>query len=247
MSAIEPLLPPELGLDGDAPFDIDELTDQLVHFVEVGGSTLDDLVAEMLAAGEEPEPDVELDIQPARREIRWRPTDDAGAEWCMALAAQALAEKVAAQARFDGMVAKLQRARARNVVRPDATLTVMAALLERYAIDERIRTDGKRKTVVLPSGDVKTTRGTVPKYELIDDEAFEVWAANSLTAEQYEACVKTTVAPKMDPLKLITSVEPADEDEAWSPTARVLLDGEPVAGIQAVLPTTTATIKPDIT
>jgi len=102
---------------------------------------------------------------------RWKPTDDASADWAM----RKLAETVfAARPVVDQAKAWRERIdewERRELATLRRRIEFFQDLLEAYGLEERARTKGNRKTVNLPAGSI-STRGSEDERLVVDRAAF---------------------------------------------------------------------------
>lgn len=113
-------------------------------------------------------------LEPERAE-RWQITGTETAAWAMGKVAAAhadLDELKRQAAEWKQRVDEWLEHESAPLVR---RIEFFSGHLERYALDVR-EADPKKKSLVLPSGVVKT-RVSNPRVEVVDDEAFVEWAA----------------------------------------------------------------------
>lgn len=168
---------------------------------------------------------------------RWTISSLSDAEWAMGRMAEAqghLAELAEQRAEWTRTAMdKIDRWHQRASRRAARTVQVMAAKLERYALEQRAQ-DPKVKSIPLPSGTVKTTEAK-PKPKVLDDTAVAQHVEWLLDDSQehtdaaqawWAALSKADVAPedlvKRDPkvyagpfAKIVTVAEVPTGEVAW--------------------------------
>lgn len=143
---------------------------------------------------------------------RWTVTDDGSAEWAMGKvvdAEQALAALGAqAQVWRDEAAERLARIDAWFVhaaKRHRATQAFMAAHLEAYALDRREADPKHNKTLVVPSGAVKTTEHK-PRAVVEDEAQVAAWVSCWYPKDSAEVCPPRPPKVYVDPLRKLTTV-----------------------------------------
>jgi len=141
-------------------------------------------------------------------------------------------------------IAEWERA---QLTEPERTIAFMSAHLERYAVTERERTNGKTKTIGLPSGKITTRRAEAPKVNIADPDVLLKWCAAHLTESEREQVVKVTESVLISEFRKFVSVVqltgpyPDDGSATW---AVVTSDGVRVDGVAIEHPHTEATVVP---
>lgn len=147
-----------------------------------------------------------------RRAARWTVTDDGSAEWAMAKYATADAELARLQAQAAVWQAEAEERLARirqwfdhRARRHQATKAFMEAHLVRYALDRRDADPKHNKTLVLPSGAVKTTEQQ-PKAAVADEAALVAWVTCWYPQAAAEVCPPVPPKVYVRPLRELTTV-----------------------------------------
>lgn len=170
--------PPEL----DTPSPDDEWLEALIEWADEAAGTEFDGTAEPADVLAYLVDGATFHRAPPEQATRWTVTDDGSAEWAMGhvlRADQALAE-LQAQAQVwrdeaDERIRRIAQWFAHGAKRHLATRAFMDAHLSAYALDRRAADPKHNKTLVLPSGVVKTTEAK-PKAEVVDPDAVVAWA-----------------------------------------------------------------------
>lgn len=144
---------------------------------------------------------------------------------------------------------------------PERTIAFMSNHLERFAIAERERTDGKTKTIKLPSGKITTRRAEEPKVNIADPDALLAWVKANVDADKIEQVVKTTESVLISEFRKLVTIEPqyqavvdddgglvhdTDGEVILEIVSWVVIDeaGCPVDGVTIEHPHTEATVVP---
>lgn len=106
---------------------------------------------------------------------RWKIEDDGAAEWAMRKLAQYEADDSDATARAAEWQEQIDQWLDRQLRRNDARASFFRTALMNYALRERAASNDQRKTIDLPSGQVKT-RMSKGKLQVLNDDAVIVWA-----------------------------------------------------------------------
>lgn len=164
--------------------------------------------------------------QVARIEGRWVPVSLAAAEWAARKLVDAHSELGEIAAEVEEYAAQvmawaseqMSSGRAAELVR---SIEVLETALTRYALDRRAESDGKVKTVKLPTVELRTTkaRERKPKFKVIDTDAIVAWA---------EKDAPETIRKSVD-LKLLKLLVVRDGD---GQEHVITADGEPVPGVE---------------
>jgi hypothetical protein len=120
--------------------------------------------------------------QAARRAVGWSIDGPRTAEWAMAKVAAARRAEAELAAQRDEWMLRIRHWFDQAASRHQASAAFFAGHLERYALAERERTDGKVKTVPLPSGKVSTTASSA-KAVVLNEDAVVAWADAVLADE----------------------------------------------------------------
>lgn len=171
MALLDPVpLPPELAAPTpDADSWVDWVVAYALELADDAGVDVTVPAADLADPASEPD-------DPALPEAarRWRITDDGSAEWAMrhVAGAEADLERLGAQAAdWAERISEWFRHQSKPLL---AKRAFFQAHLERYALEVRAA-DPKRKSVVLPSGVVKT-HASSPRVQVADPEAALAWA-----------------------------------------------------------------------
>lgn len=116
--------------------------------------------------------------------------------------AQQLASSIREQARF--WRARIDQWERDALSLPLQTVTFMEHHLERFGLAERARTNGKVKSVSLPSGVIRTREGS-PTFVMVDADVFMDWAQDNVPD-----AVKWVRSPLTSKLTGMTSWDLAD-------------------------------------
>jgi hypothetical protein len=102
---------------------------------------------------------------------RWKPTDDAAADWAMRKLAETVyeARPVADQAK--AWRERIDEWERRELASLQRRIEFFQNLLETYGLEQREASDGKRKTINLPAGSI-STRGSEDERLVVDREKF---------------------------------------------------------------------------
>jgi len=186
-------LPPELAEaeDGSYPSDaeLDQLWDAAVELATDAALDPDQAVHDL----------ADSDDGPNRR---WWIANDRAAEWAMRHVAEADAELAQLAEQRAEWVRKIDQWFTQAAGRERARRAFFTEHLERYALAERERTDGNRKTIQLPSGTIRT-RPSQPTVAVQDEAKVLAWAREAGVLEQV-APPKHSV--KLTPLRELVSV-----------------------------------------
>lgn len=186
---------------------------------------------------------IDQDIAEPAEHLRWLVTDTGSAEWAMQRLVEARDAQDALERQRREWVAQIDAWYAEQVGPHQRTAAHFAALLERYALEQR-RAGGKA-TVKLPSGTVKTTASR-PKVEVTDKARFIEWVAANLSEYEAEQVIAWDPRPRVGVIaeRWLREVERSNEVETTTEWM-VLADadaGELVPGVEAVPPTVTASV-----
>ena len=143
----------------------------------------------------------------------WRIGGPSEAEWAMRKYAEAAANLDLLNEQADAYITRIRdwhETAARQVQR---TASFFGGHLEAYGIEARLASDGKVKSVSMPSGTVATTESQ-PKAAVADEEAVAEWAAVNLDSDELAELVKTTHKTLLKGLRAIVSVVPVPTDRA---------------------------------
>lgn len=229
----DPALPPDMALD-EPPVDLDAVVVDVVQWADDHSSDPTTVARDLAAAAAD---------RAEGAEDRWRIESDDQAEWAMSLLAIA-SRAIAREADlYAGYRSRLERWHARATAKARVTVAFMSTHLERYALRRRDATDAA--TLNLPSGTVRTTLPTKPRFRLADSpdahDALLAWARATLDAEHWSACVVVTEKVQLSELaKIVTLQESADG------TVFVLYEGNPVAGVVGYWPQPTSKATPNV-
>lgn len=136
-----------------------------------------DLLPPELALDEEPFDVAVLGEDELPEQVRaWTITDDDSADWAMRRLAQYEREMAELEERATAWAAKIETWFEQASRRPWSSADFFRAHLQAYALRRRFETDGRVKTVTLPSGRIATRPGSGPKVRVGDPEAFKAWA-----------------------------------------------------------------------
>ena len=190
---------------------------------------------------EEEEVAVEVSAEEAVGE-GWKIDGLRSAEWAMRkiVDEQRRIEELEMQAKE--WAADIERWRKRVLARPNQTIEFFTGHLTRWALDQR-ELDPKMKTVVLPSGEVKT-RQAKDRVVVVDADRVLDWARANLPD-----AVATTVVEKVKVAELTGYVMNLDENswptEVDEETGEILPAECPVPGIRIEAEHVTATVVPN--
>ncbi len=194
--------------------------------------------ADVIDAGTTPAVAV-MDLAESEDAPAWTVTDKGSAEWAMRHVVIVNAELDEMKAQATDWAERIANWFTRASAEAAASKAFFEHHLEQYAIAERDRTDGKVKSVVLPSGRV-ATRGPKPgadtKVVVADEDAVLAWA-------ELEDVLNDVAPPKprsvqLKPLRALVQI--AEHEDG---THSVLtLSGEPVPGCAVEYVPITATV-----
>lgn len=226
-------LPVELALDHD-PLDLESLIDQVEGWAQEGGSAVDALARELaqsmvappVAEGEEDD-----------GVVRYRINDDTTAEYWARVLSNANAETSVLKARAKVYRDRIARWFDGGTRRAGARAAFAKALLDDYAMRQRVRFGDQRATIHLPSGKIGTRQPKTPTVDVIDDKAFMAWARENLTPDQWDECVKDQPEVKILGIRKLVTTERHDDG-----TYAVMVAGEKVPGLTAALGDVTPTV-----
>lgn len=151
---------------------------------------LEELDAEIVAAADD-------DAEPtATVEARapFRVTDVATAERAMRLLARVTAELAEIDRLHAEWITRYDEWRAQQRRQPERVAEWLTGMLSRYAIEQRRETDGRVKTIALPSGKVSTSRATAPKAVVPDRDRFLNWIDEHIDPDIGRMLVKRSPA-----------------------------------------------------
>ncbi len=191
----------------DLPDDPHGLTDEVLDRILDRAATL--------AAGPDGATVVPDPLTAATDEVTgapWRVESLGAAEWAIRKLAELEAEETAARQQhlewtrpydewLDGQLARLRRPH-----------TFLRSHLERYALAERDRTDGRVKSVNLPHGKISTTAAAA-RPVVTDPDAVVEWVEEWLSEAEAEAIVSHTVSVRVGELRKVAQV--ADVIDGW--------------------------------
>lgn len=198
MSALDPIMPPELAVEREPMTDAD-----LESYFDLEGTSPGD------GTNDAPE----ADLAAASFVSRWRIEDDEAAEWAMRKLAIATEDVTRLREQADEWGIRIARWFEQASRQPAKTASFMEERLEDYGIRIRLA-DPKVKTIPLPSGKIKTT-GSEACAEVEDDEA----AAEFLETLHRFLAEQAAEDPD-DPLAELVDPEAEERLHAW----RQLLD-----------------------
>lgn len=161
---------------------------------------------------------------PLARALAWRIDGPRTAEWAMAKLAEAEAQLQQLGAQADDWAARIRVWFDQAAARHLATRAFFDQHLQAYALAERDRTDGKVKTVQLPSGRVSTT-ASAAKAVVADEQAVVAWAdATFDDPEVLQAVAPTQRRVLLNGLReLVELVEVIDRAQLTLASGEVLL------------------------
>lgn len=219
-------LPPELVDDTGRPSD-----DEFAELFEAAA-------ADVIHGGANPA-EVVMDLADSEGAPAWTVTDKGSAEWAMRHVVIVTAELAELKAQANDWAERIDYWFTRASAQAAATQAFFEHHLKEYAIEERARTDGKVKSVVLPSGRVSTTGpkpGNDTKVVVADEAKVLAWAKAEKVLDDVAPPKPRSVLLK--PLRALVMV--AEHDDG---THTVLtLSGEPVPGCAVELVAVTAKV-----
>lgn len=171
-----------------------------------------------------------LDDPPGEARSRWQVDNDGGAEWAMRHVVEA--DDALRQLRWqaDDWMARIEAWFAHRAKPLVARREFFAGHLERYALAVREQTNGKTKTVTLPSGKVTTT-GSSAKATVADEAAVVAWADENLEPDQIAEVAPSSRRVLVSQLRqVVTVVEVPDRLRVTSACGCIVevADDEPI-------------------
>lgn len=146
----------------------------------------------------------------------WAVDSDGAAEWAMARLSAAQEERSALEAQAAEWARRIQTWFTKAAGPLDRTISFFSAHLEAYALRERARTGGKRKSVALPSGKIGTVeRG--PKVTVTDEAKVIAWAKSHLAGPDRIAVVKQSESVLLTGLRQVVVLHEVPTRVVFSP------------------------------
>jgi phage host-nuclease inhibitor protein Gam len=190
-------IPPELAYD-DAPplsdWDLERMEDEALALADAAAMDPEAALGQLLDAASDGDP--EDDAAP----YRWRIADDGAAEWAMRHVAEIDQELEELATRAKGWTERIQGWFDKAARRLKVRRAYFDGHLTDYARRERDRTDGKRKTIELPSGKVRST-SSKPKATVVTEDAVIRWAKAKLDGDLLDAVVKVVESVRVSELR----------------------------------------------
>jgi hypothetical protein len=159
----------------------------------------------------------------------WQIDTDEQAEWAMAKVAEAQADVAQLLAQRDAQMERAQAWYARMAKGPQRTLGFMQLHLMDYALRRRAA-DPKQKTLVLPNGEVPTTKGPDPCVVIEDEDALVAWARKN-HPEVVDTSYRVLVT-KLRTVAFAKGADVVDTNGEKVPGAAVREAGEPTATVK---------------
>lgn len=136
----------------------------------------------------------------------WQPATLEDAEWCMTRLRVLLDRVAEIDDRTRAWADRLQHWRDAELRRVQPGVEYFDTRLREYALRARAN-DPKRKTVFLPSGDVKTQAPTKPVVSVVDEGALLEWLREEVPADTFEAVVETREVVKLVEIRKFVSAQ----------------------------------------
>lgn len=136
----------------------------------------------------------------------WQPATLEDAEWCMTRLRVLLDRVAEVEHRTRAWADRLARWRDAELRRVQPGVEYFDSRLREYALRARAN-DPKRKTVFLPSGDVKTQAPSKPVVSVMDEEALLEWLREEVPADTFEAVVQTSEHVKVVDIRKLVSAQ----------------------------------------
>lgn len=162
-----------------------------------------------ILTGEElpdPEPDEDGEV-PDVKPLKWRVEDLDSAEWAGRMWRDADAEVK----HVEGLAAEWRMQVTRweeRVLLPKRTRRALfESMLLLYMRRVREETNGKTKSIKLPSVTLSSTGGTTDKVAIVDDDAVVAWAEENLEDEQVALVVKVTKKALVSELRKVAGIK----------------------------------------
>jgi len=125
---------------------------------------------------------------------------------------------------------------------PRRTVDFFTYHLESYAHEVRRESDGRIKTLTLPSGKVTTREASGPVVEIADHDALLGWFKRNTSDLVQELVIKTTEKVLISEARPYLRIAPASD---YGPEVVVDADGQPVPGVTIKHPQITAKVVPE--
>ena len=163
----------------------------------------------------------------------WAVDDASSAEWAMGKVSAASERVRVASAQAEVWMNKISEWLIAETKRDRATIEFMSAHLERYAIEQRRLSDGRTKTINLPSGKITTARPKTESVIVADEKAVLEWGA---TLDRAVGDAMTSRKVRLTELRSFVHITEAGVVAS--------LDGERVPGAKVQELRTTAKVVP---